>query len=229
MKFKILCLLLLVMIQPMVVHAVSFRDCEAESGDRFSSRDIENPTNYSIIPGFGVTTAFTPDEIELSYASQDCTGDIAEYHAHNTDSVAADQIETNINISTENGSILSVIQRVNSDSSHLEWIISGKMFFLNDYSIALDETATSGDPFDGISNNTQTKIGGMIQIGTVESPCRFNLQNNVLSFTNREQTGPCQARITARSLSTDQLYQYTAELKIENLERELPADTALYN
>ena len=219
---KILSLILFVVIaMDGNVFGVTFDECEE------NARDIQNPTNYSVVPGFGLTNAFTPDEIEVYF--QDGTNcnnaNIIGYHAHNGDSTNnsnANDVETNFYYSNEFSYQMNVPQRFSSTSSNMDWVTYGRILNLDKDTFTIDAGVTNGDPFSGATNNDSDLIQGTIKYGSSAAPCRVKTittdgKMNLSIISGVEGKTGCDLLISGTD-ENGKSHQFSSTINIESCE-----------
>ena len=55
----------------------------------------------------------------------------------------------------------------------MNWIFYGTIYDLSDnYTVTVNETVTSGDPFNGLIQNDTSYIDAKIEFGSVDTPCQ---------------------------------------------------------
>ena len=191
-----------------------------DEGDMGYSRTFNNPGNFTLNVGFGVDKTFVPDEIEITYLDPSCTT-ISGYHANNISNYNGPN-ENSVNfwyksaqneINT-NSVILFDMDFVSGDSTHWEAVFWGYVFLTSStYTISVDESVTSGDPFNGAIQNDISNRIAYVQMGSESSPCRYKLLREAnetgdpvgssvsITLTNKNGSDACQFLVFARDES----------------------------
>jgi len=211
---------------------VGFRSCENVSSDNGlttakTRRQVNNPTDYSINPGYDAKTSFIPDDIELYYDSENCDNTkIVGYHAHNGDSAKEQSAITEVNIFYNiNGfsTLYFVNDRISSQSNDAHWVLYGHIYKLNfnqNY-FTINESAVNGDPFNGDQIHETSNITSQLSFGSVDKPCFFKRDDSEFSFSSHESNDGCKITITSTGESgTTHAFSSTVDIECESGEVE---------
>jgi hypothetical protein len=195
MKALKLIIIIFVFLLSSLTHGLTLSSNCNEVTEGLYSADIENPLDYALNLGFGDSTVLTPDEIEVFFSDSNCSEAIG-YHAHNGDTAEEQgleegEFERNIAYIKASTGLASrqftVIQRISSNFDFSAWVLFGKFMIMNDsYDIILDDSVSSGDPFNGSSNNIESHVKANIEFGSLEAPCVFYKNTGTVNITDDE-------------------------------------------
>ena len=136
-------------------------------------RDISNSSNYTVSFGYIAYLSVTPEyNMVVNFSDSNCTStNVTKYSVQEFDDPSK---SNNINLHdrwftfTSKGGLYSRVA-YNDDTSR---IYSLKLFQEStERSLSINESATSGDPFDGNTLHQASNVKGQLFIGTDDSMC----------------------------------------------------------
>ena len=200
------------------IYAVGYGSCTTDNWTTKAELEykyILNPENYLINYGFGTTTTFQAsddgsDYIMVMYTEDNsCSGEIKGYRGENSNQRFSFNTNpyTTVEDMSSNSSYMTINQELSTGSSYL-LNFYGKMFITSEtYAITIDDSETSGDPFDE-SQNTEANINSMFTLGDLNNPCLFAFNDDPdssestdfeITFSDPTNSTGCNIEITTSS------------------------------
>lgn len=182
-------------------------------------RLISNSSNYTVSFGYIPDLSVTPEyRMVVNFSDSNCTPtNVTQYTVREFHDPSK---SNNINLHdrwfsfTSKGGLYSRVAY-----NHDTYQILSVKFFLEstERSLSINESATSGDPFDGNTLHQASNVKGQLFIGTDDSMCHVNYPDhpNGFSVSEHDSDAGCLVQLNAKDSAGDN-HEFSFRLKIDN-------------